>query len=321
MPPAAIPPKSHLESRFKTKRICRSVDVRDLANFDGEIETLKPHKELPKAPKSGVWTLFLGEPAKNHIGLQNWKTSFSKGSARAQSQTYPRIAFPSVPRSGNHWFRDLWESATRLTTGTVFEQHTGNKHLDTMWDEHCSAHLRVPEGTRKFPNCNGGQPILVKSHTPFQALMRKDYKYDADFSNISFVMHLVRNPIDNWDAWDRFYAPRKIPIQEFAYLWAAHHQFWEQFNVVPRFVLRYEDMLLDIRKTFKEALAAAPGVSSISGDFEKALKTNAPSKSFDKKCGVAISRLSHQELEWLRQYFGHVMEAYGYKLKFSLGKE
>jgi len=294
-----------------SRRLCGRVAVKDLPKLDtSNVWMLKPHRKVSKnIPTTGSWALWLGDAEPGYLG----KIGGDGPSEEAlKSKSHIRVALPTVPRSGNHWFRDLWEKATGRTTGAVFDSH------ETFFDGACSIHLKRNAGAT--PDCKNGEHVLVKSHTPFQAIMHKDYKYDADYSNLSYAINIIRNPFDNHRAWDKFYAPRKIFMQEFSYLWRAHHEFWETSGRegLARYMLRYEDMLIDVEKELRGALDAVPGKKLwTEKTIRAAINYRPASKKFEDKCGESLGDLSHEEMVFMKERFGGTMARYGYFLEYE----
>jgi hypothetical protein len=161
-----------------------------------------------------------------------------------------------VPRTGNGWFRGLFEAATGVCSLSVFEEH------GYRYDERARAFL-APCGW--LGDCallhppGLGEPYLVKTHYPFTtrstdpavvtrwASMRVFFclKYwgsslqrrrQSDvLGTVSYVISPVRNPLDNHEAYIRYVASVNpefrstfphLGLRSFVRAWAEHHEYW-----------------------------------------------------------------------------------------------
>jgi len=109
-------------------------------------------------------------------------------------------------------------------------------------------------------------------------------------------------------------------MQEFSYLWRAHHEFWESTGRegLARYILRYEDMLIDVEKELRGALAVVPGKKLWTEEsLQAAIKYRPASKKFEEKCGESLGDLSHEEMVFMKERFGGTMAKYGYFLEYE----
>eukprot|EP00043_Microstomoeca_roanoka_P003830 m.46018 g.46018 ORF g.46018 m.46018 type:complete len:407 (-) comp12217_c0_seq4:179-1399(-) len=175
----------------------------------------------------------------------------------------PRIVFASVPRSGNSWTRKIIELATGLATETVFpetftiaspanasERLTRQSDLNPLTGLYgsgcgivhaCGEVHRVTKGS-----------VVTKTHSPFlltKEVGRKVGSYVGTDAGVgTFLLLVVRNPLDNYDAWCRYLDLRnkeRMSLDKFLDLWIEHHRYWQEtepFKSLPKYVFRFEDM-------------------------------------------------------------------------------
>jgi len=301
----------HLElPPMSSRRLCGRVAVENLPKLEKyNRKMLDPHRGVSNnIPTKGYWALWLGNPQPGYLGMVGGDRP-SDEELKLKSQI--RIALPTVPRSGNHWFSNLWREATGRSTGSIWSEG-GVFDFDRV----CSAYLEKP--ARLWPDCRNGDHVLVKSHTPFLPL-DQNYLYDADYRNLSYAINTIRNPFDNHRAWAK-YSKKKQPMQKFSYQWRAHHDFLESAGRMglARYVLRYEDMLIDVEKEFRGALAAVPGRKFWTEEgLQGAIQSWPASYKFEEKCGESLGDLSHEEMVFMKEMFGGTMAKYGYFLEYE----
>jgi len=293
---------------ISSRRLCGRVAVENLPKlWKRNRAILDPHREVSKnITTTGSWALWLGDPQPGYLGKLGGD---GPSAEELKLKSHIRVALPTVPRSGNLWFRDLWQKATGRTTGSVYVERG-------FFDIACSAWLKKDAGAT--PDCQNGEHVLVKSHTPFLPI-DKNYLYDADFSNISYAINIIRNPFDNRRAWSK-YTTIPILMQQFSYQWRAHHEFWESAGRMglARYMLRYEDMLLDVEKEMRGALNAIPGKKLWTEEkLQTAVKERPPNWKFEQKCGQSLGDLSHEEMIFMKERFGGTMAKYGYFLDYE----
>jgi len=109
-------------------------------------------------------------------------------------------------------------------------------------------------------------------------------------------------------------------MQKFSYQWRGHHDFWESAGRMglARYQLRYEDMLLDVEKVLRGALAAVGGKNFWTEETVQYALERYPAKfNFQEKCGEALGDISHEEMIFMKESFGGMMEKYGYFLMYE----
>eukprot|EP00056_Hartaetosiga_gracilis_P015096 m.241256 g.241256 ORF g.241256 m.241256 type:complete len:364 (-) comp19463_c0_seq1:1112-2203(-) len=174
-----------------------------------------------------------------------------------------RIALASIPRTGNGWIRGLIEGATGVASESIFKEgpashfneRSGGYGKRCGWLEDCSL----------VGHSVGIHPVVIKTHFPFTSHenseeLLKENKNDV--GDVSYIIAPARNPLDNYEAWDRYQTDRldektwkHTTLKEFVRAWAEHHEYWYGLGV-PMFVYRYEDLVDNPIAILKELLKA-----------------------------------------------------------------
>eukprot|EP00752_Nemacystus_decipiens_P011789 g10460.t1 len=261
------------------------------------------------------------------LGLHNFDHRYEHGSEEADRRVkklgYCRVHMPSIPRTGSTWFRAMFETATSQPSFAMWKEGGTFKQRYRAFssDDPCGASLDHMEGnlhsTRKFP-CrdvrppNATSPILYKSHTPFFPSYNKPSLMPEE---TCMLVLLVRNPIDNHDAWQRYMFHQSILLREYLPIWQGHLSHWvASAGDIPIYVFRYEDMLLRAEEVLRRILQTLPGGWNWSEDsIAKAMRLFGPQRAFKDKCGAGIERLSVAEVEMVRKHYGSYMEHLGYR--------
>ncbi len=219
-----------------------------------------------------------------------YKYGSATADERADDAGFCRVMMATVPRSGSTWFRQVLEKVTGLRTCSVYQENykagSGTTFLPSRkcWvsEESCGASVismqggvnrtDIPTGCREARIPIGDDPILVKSHLPFQAiwrdvnvrLVRLNVKflhhyshpqlcivvvalwlYQVHLSTICAVILIVRNPIDVYIAEHNYSKSHALPFKEYIVQWTAHNTYWlNEVKDLPIIVTRYEDFLM-----------------------------------------------------------------------------
>eukprot|EP00040_Diaphanoeca_grandis_P021096 m.112324 g.112324 ORF g.112324 m.112324 type:complete len:373 (+) comp28186_c0_seq1:213-1331(+) len=265
----------------------------------------------------------------------------NKNGATSVLKTH-RIILATVPRSGNGWIRGLLEASTRLTTGSVYREP------DSVYDEYTEAFqtacgwLKMCDVARS-PTSQDNNPMVVKTHFPF--LQRNDQNSTSLSTvkdRVPYVIIGVRNPLDNFDAWQR-YIQKKLPgnapekqseyphrtLREFVTAWATHHKYW--FHVeVPVTVYRYEDLVESPINVLMRALKAS-GLWDLQNiryvDLLKVSRINSLRSYQRKQVGTDIgamddivnSYLKYEaaDIKWVLDTYEEELDRYGYRQLYS----
>ena len=106
-----------------------------------------------------------------------------------------RVVVASVPRSGNGWLRTIFAALDgRTTLSRPDEPRPMRERIATP--KECGREFRAD---REFP---GFVWLVGKSHYPFDTTMNCGCKEPV--RDTTCVVRLVRNPLDNYDAWVRY---------------------------------------------------------------------------------------------------------------------
>ncbi|CAN0490043.1 unnamed protein product, partial [Ectocarpus sp. 8 AP-2014] len=159
---------------------------------------------------------------------------------------------------------------------------------------------------------NATSPILYKSHTPFFPSYNKPSLMPED---TCMLVLLVRNPIDNHDAWQRYMAGKAPCLREYLPVWQGHLSHWvAAAGDIPIYVFRYEDMLLRAEEVLRRILSTLPGGWNWSEEsIARAMSLFGPKKPFKQKCGAGFPRASLAEVEVVRRHYGAYMRHFGYR--------
>ncbi|CAM9414509.1 unnamed protein product [Discosporangium mesarthrocarpum] len=305
--------QSYLETELKT--IGRS--KRPGKNVDAEVSGI--------LPRSGYsWTFAMTKDVNwDWLGLHSWNSSYKFGSARSDeivSQTgYCKVLMPSVPRSGCTWFRTLFEVATGLPSFSVFELDGGSykpQYQAYSSDNPCGTSMSEMEGKKvaqeKYPCRNirpvqGSDPILLKSHYPHHPAMLP--------TNICAVVLIVRNPLDNYDAWDRYISWSAGRFSEWLTRWSGHITHWMANTAeTPLFVMRYEDLIDQPKEILRRLFTSLPvGFPWTEESLDRAVSLYGPKVTFEQGCGKSFKGYSPGELELVRRNHRGLLEHLGYK--------
>ncbi|CAM9143526.1 unnamed protein product [Ectocarpus sp. 4 AP-2014] len=318
-------------------RTCRAYEEAELAqhknkNQLGHDEFLR---RVPPNPQA-KWELEMTEDQDAEwLGLHNFDSRFKYGSKKADERVkklgYCRVHMPSVPRTGSTWFRAMFETATSQPSFSMWQEGgTFKEHYRAFSsDDPCGASLDHMEGRlqsqKKFA-CrdlrppNATSPILYKSHTPFFPSYNKPSLMPEE---TCMLVLLVRNPIDNHDAWQRYMHHKSIVVREYLPLWQGHLSHWvAAAGDIPIYVFRYEDMLLRAEEVLRRILHALPGGWNWSEDsIAKAMRQVrgslrmlfGPKRAFEDKCGAGVRQMSLAEVEMVRLHYGAFMRHLGYR--------
>lgn len=230
---------------------------------------------------------------------------------------------PSVPRTGSTWFRAMFEVATGQPSFSMWQEGGTfkQKYLAFSSDDPCGASLDHMEGhlasKQKFP-CramrppNATSPILYKSHTPFFPSYNKVSLLPEE---TCMLLLLVRNPIDNQDAWMRYMTGKGQVIREYLPVWQGHISHWvASAGDIPIYVFRYEDMLHRTEDVLRRILQTLPGGWNWSEEsIAKSMSMFGPKKTFSEKCGAGFKEFSVGEVEMVRKHYGAFLRHLGYR--------
>ncbi|CAM9884819.1 unnamed protein product, partial [Phaeothamnion confervicola] len=256
-------------------KACRIVKEKDFKSVRRLSEPGGDRALKPITPRPGVsWTLEISEnKTAAWLGLHRWDDRYEYGSATADAAAaelgYCRVHMPSVPRSGSTWWRELFEMATGRPTAAMWPEggKFSERYQAFLPDDPCGSEPNVMEGKKSngksYPCRNlvmpdRSEPILFKSHTPYWPSFDRPQLLP---DKTCMLVILVRNPLDNLDAFNRYVAKKaRINLRTFLPQWAGHINHWlAAFPDTPVYVFRYEDILRDASAALRDALAALPG--------------------------------------------------------------
>eukprot|EP00903_Cladosiphon_okamuranus_P021873 g20109.t1 len=289
----------------------------------GHDEFLTKMKPTPGAK----WELQMTESQDAEwLGLHQFDDSYEYGSEEADSRVkrvgYCRVHMPSIPRTGSTWFRAMFETATSQPSFSMWPGGTFKKKYTAFSsDDPCGSSLDHMEGNlgskRKFA-CrdlrppNATSPILFKSHTPFFPSYNKPSLLPED---TCLLVLLVRNPIDNQDAWQRYMIGKGPNLRDYLPVWQGHLSHWvASAGDIPIYIFRYEDMLLRAEEVLRRILGTFPGGWNWSEEsITKAMRLFGPKKPFREKCGAGFARNSLAEVDMVRRHYGAYLRHLGYR--------
>lgn len=164
------------------------------------------------------------------------------------------VILPTVPRSGNTLFRDLFHEATGIQTHSVFEEG-GTIAL------HGYVHVshNVLSGFR-VDWCR----LVVKVHFPFIG-------GPGEFPFFSAI-RTIRDPLSNYGAWVDYCETKEwceeIPglpkgFEKFVEKWVRFHEFWDSVRV-PTHIIRFEQLTTEPCAVMKQAIENQPGFEQFS---------------------------------------------------------
>ncbi|CAN0390967.1 unnamed protein product [Pylaiella littoralis] len=255
-------------------RTCREYEEDKLARHKKEGRLGYDEFLRQVKPKRGKWwELAMTEDQDvGWLGLHHFDNRYQYGSEEADRRVkklgYCRVHMPSVPRTGSTWFRAMFETATSQPSFSMWPEGGTLKRNYKAFssDDPCGANLDHMEGnlrSRKTYACrdlrppNATSPILYKSHTPFFPSYNKPSLMPSETCMLAL---LVRNPIDNYDAWQRYSFKSSILMREYLPTWQGHLSHWiAAAGDIPIYVFRYEDMLLRAEEVLRKVLQALPG--------------------------------------------------------------
>lgn len=193
------------------------------------------------------------------------------------------VGMPTIPRSGNTYFRKLLELSSGFATGNVWEQaerwekctdHVNTTYFDNMCTCGCindCENVRQPKPS---------EPYVVKSHYPF---LDKAKGQTSQFKTkkgknvvLTRLIFTIRNPLDNFISWHRYQLRTEETLAEFIDAWADHFAFW--FNraadkCIQTTVIRYEDFIKPgMTGDVMEEMLRGIGYKPDKGRIQKALK-------------------------------------------------
>jgi len=135
---------------------------------------------------------------------------------------------PTVPRSGNTLFRQMFEIATGTATHTVFDAEPARR-TGTSDDVFAGDGAVTHNDAMPIDEC----AYVVKTHYPF-FVVRPLFQFGVQIRS-------VREPLSNYGAWiDWCHANsyngtgvcgQTAHFPEFVDSWAAHHTFWDSFGM------------------------------------------------------------------------------------------
>jgi len=269
----------------------------------------------------------------------------------------------SYPKSGNTWFRVLMANlfndneepvsindipaSTISSNRNIFDQLTGIEASDLPLDE---VEALRPEVYKQFAD-NQQKTLFIKTHDA--------YTYTKEgqplFPNYKTrgAIYLIRNPLDVAISFahhsnmaigkmiekmlDQEHGlcrnPNKLhnQLEQKLLTWDQHVRSWTEQENIPVKVIRYEDMVADIRKSIKDALSflnldtdndkieEAIRLSSLENlqkqEQEKGFREKTPkSASFFRKGqpGEWKNVLSNEQIKQIRNKFAATMNKYDY---------
>ncbi|KAA8498919.1 hypothetical protein FVE85_6504 [Porphyridium purpureum] len=112
-----------------------------------------------------------------------------------------RIILASVPRSGNHYVRTIFEHTTGLGTESVYSE---GGHPSRTWSERTRAYYVPMLSAAHVRRAQANESVIVKTHWPFHNPTMeptKDGRAGGDVVHV--IIKQVREPFGNWLAWLR----------------------------------------------------------------------------------------------------------------------
>eukprot|EP01084_Bolivina_argentea_P019889 36979_1 len=269
----------------------------------------------------------------HNIDRLKYKYGSATADERVDDAGFCRVMMATVPRSGSTWFRQVLEKVTGLRTCSVYSERHKNRGNSTFlpsrkcWVsvESCGAsaiamqggvnRTDIPTGCRKTRIPIGDDPILVKSHLPFQSIWRDS---NVQLSTICAVILIVRNPIDVYIAERNYSASNALPFKEYITQWAAHNTYWlNEVKDLPIIVTRYEDFLMRPAQTLEKILSQLPGKWGWSLHLINEAYKQFPSPGLEAKCGQYASVFEYKDVNIVHQNFRGIMDKFGYSLRLE----
>ena len=143
--------------------------------------------------------------------------------------------------AGNGWIRGMLEASTRVATASVYPEQSAS-FVDAIDAYSAPCGWLADCGLVRSATAN---PVVIKTHYPFlaSALGSNAIRPQpptgggaaaADVNGtVVYAISPVRNPLDNFDAWRRYFEKRgnqsRDPhrdVRDFVDAWADHHTYW-----------------------------------------------------------------------------------------------
>lgn len=222
---------------------------------------------------------------------------------------WQRVFLATYPRSGNHWFRYLFEEVTHVATSSVYCDHNPQHIIEPFpWGGY--APENGYEGNCRYPE--SGEMIIIKTHYP--ALSKREY----DENPYVKVIRIIRHPIDSFFSYYAFQHDKlppnfKMPtsyVLESIKMWKNFQTYWDkQPNVIT---IRYEDFYNYPEKSLSRIFKQLnyPGVTK--KDIKRAVTMHPPRGGILKH----LSRYTNEDYKTIKDGLKDLMKKYGYDVPY-----
>lgn len=233
----------------------------------------------------------------------------------------------------------MLEASTRVATASVYPEQSAS-FVDAIDAYSAPCGWLADCGLVRSATAN---PVVIKTHYPFlaSALGSNATRPQpptgggaaaADVNGtVVYAISPVRNPLDNFDAWRRYFEKRgnqsRDPhrdVRDFVDAWADHHTYWAGAPV-PVTVYRYEDLIEDPVQVLVRTLRASGlwercGVRDIDLLYVanisslRSYKRKQMGSTMRKKDDIwhAFTRFHAADVEYTLQRHGALLKRFGY---------
>lgn len=221
------------------------------------------------------------------------------------AEDWDRVYLATAPRSGNHWVRELVETAAKIATGAVYRDKEP-LHMNKIfpWGGYTCNHGYF--GDCRYPTQD--DTVFIKTHFP-------DSK-PTPFDNLPYrsVIRIVRHPVDSF--YSRYIKnpggpiKNKVPsekVKEYIPKWRRFQLYWNKIKKVKTF--KYEEMLEDPYPALK-AICKILNYDVADEDIRRAIEKHPPQGYMLKN----LDKFHQSDLDLIEIELGVVMKQWGYTI-------
>eukprot|EP00054_Salpingoeca_dolichothecata_P012793 m.71024 g.71024 ORF g.71024 m.71024 type:complete len:353 (-) comp20128_c0_seq1:74-1132(-) len=220
------------------------------------------------------------------------------------------VMFPTFPRSGNSWIRQLIMDASGIKCHSVFWSKTSRN------DPRSNSQYLTSDPGRLHRD---DEPVVVKTHEPL---------YNGTWvPHYARIMRSLRNPVDNlegfwrylqlcpfdglrakcstqepWDSWLKKFVPQ---FRDF-------HKYWDDKTSIKQISVRYEDLLVGDDNAVQLLASMMDFVGYTEHDAGRAFRMHA-SMGLEGQLGKGLKRYSMEQLLFVNKELSDFIERYGYR--------
>lgn len=241
-----------------------------------------------------------------------------------KSASYSRVFFPTIPRSGSTFARELIENSTGIATESVYKEGGKYSLESKSFHKNCGIHGDCSRVRKR----NSGEPAMIKTHFPFMGP-----EFDETQECVSKIIMTVRHPIDNYIAWIAYKgfikgeihalkSRRRMKFPMFLELWELHHNYWHAYahlNDIPLLQFRYEDLCADSKWLTRNILQFLDLEYTAHDEFRSKFK-DCYMRNLEKK-PKAFSLLTQNDIQRFYEAKTELLDIFSYRKKIKLLKD